>query len=114
MPHVILYLRGLEHANQQQMQLNKERLRNTLEELEAVQAKIDACGQFTRKLRRLMSAIIPGSDKLHDLNALQVRVKEILNVYRDMEKVFGKGVMPASSEQHYYRGVAVIIAQRIY
>ncbi|CAE6439987.1 unnamed protein product [Rhizoctonia solani] len=112
MPHVVLFLRGLEHVNQLQKQLNRERLRNTrAEERQAVRAKMHESSQFTRKLRRLMSSIMPGSGNFLRLNALQAHVKEISSIYQEVQEAFGKAMKTVSLEQHYYRGVAVILAQ---
>ncbi|CAE6489248.1 unnamed protein product [Rhizoctonia solani] len=112
MPHVVLFLRGLEHVNQLQKQLNRERLRNTrAEERQAVRAKMHESSQFTRKLRRLMSSIMPGSGNFLQLNALQAHVKEISSIYQEVQEAFGKAMKTVSLEQHYYRGVAVILAQ---
>ncbi|KAH7337927.1 hypothetical protein B0J17DRAFT_706405 [Rhizoctonia solani] len=76
------------------------------------QRKSILLSQFTRKLRRLMSAIMPGSAQLQDPGTLQARVKEITNVYAKMEEAFGTDVMPVSLEQHYHRGIAIILAQQ--
>ncbi|KAG8690837.1 hypothetical protein FRC11_008770 [Ceratobasidium sp. 423] len=114
MPHAAVCLRGLVHVNNQQNQANRKRLqseRTHHKELEEIQAIMDACRKFTKELKKLVSAIMPGSSLLHDLRALRVNVKKLDNVYREMEGVFGREVMPESLEQHHYWGIAIILAR---
>ncbi|KDN37507.1 hypothetical protein RSAG8_10106, partial [Rhizoctonia solani AG-8 WAC10335] len=114
MPHVAVYLRGLEHANQLKKHANRKRLQTAHhKELEEIQAMMDACSKFTTELKRLRPAIMPGSNKLNDLRALQTHVKELEKIYREMEKEFGGDEMLASLEHHRRGGVSIILAQSI-
>ncbi|CAE6529326.1 unnamed protein product [Rhizoctonia solani] len=112
MPHVAVYLRGLEYVNRLQKQANRKRLQTAHhKELEEIQARMDACSKFTTGLKKTTSAIMPGCKELQDLRAIRVNVKELEKVYREMEEEFGREVMPASLEQHRRWGPAVIIAR---
>ncbi|KAJ1305473.1 hypothetical protein OPQ81_000480 [Rhizoctonia solani] len=114
MPHVAAYLRGLEHVNQLQKHANRKRLQTAHhKELEEIQTRMDACSKFTTVLKKLVSAIMPGSKELQDLTSLQVHIKELGNIYGEMEQEFGRDVIPASLEQHRHWGLSIILAQSI-
>ncbi|KAG8760240.1 hypothetical protein FRC11_000711 [Ceratobasidium sp. 423] len=112
MPHVAVYLRGLEHMNQLQKHANRKRLQTAHhKELEEIEARMGACSKFTTGLKKLVATIMPGSKELQDLRTLRMNIKELDSVYREMEQEFGREMMPASLEHHRYWGVAVILAQ---
>ncbi|KAH7337929.1 hypothetical protein B0J17DRAFT_405385 [Rhizoctonia solani] len=112
MPHVAVYLRGLEHANQQQKHANRKRLQIAHhKELEEIQKRMDVCSEFTTGLKKLASAIMPGSKELQDQRFLRKHVKDLEDIYHNMEEEFGRNLMPTFLEHHRQCGAAIILAQ---
>ncbi|QRV93432.1 UvrD-like helicase carboxy-terminal domain protein [Ceratobasidium sp. AG-Ba] len=113
MPHVLLYLRGLERIVQKQKDSNKKRLQKVQhEELERVQAKMNSCRELTKKLKKLTPKISPGHSEpnlLQNINTLRGMVQEVNSLRSDIIEAFGENSIPFDLEQHYQLGVHTIL-----
>ncbi|CAE6385928.1 unnamed protein product [Rhizoctonia solani] len=110
MPHVSVYLRGLERVNQQQKEVNKKRLQKVQhEELEKVRIKMDACAKLAKKIKALSHRIAPGSAVLHQIDTLRAEVKKVDALRTEIMSTFGEDVISKLEEQ-YSLGVGVILA----
>jgi hypothetical protein len=138
MPHVAVYLRGLEQVNQRQKDFNKKQLQKVQHEaLEKIQAKMNRCRYFflrlvyyeilstyriylgslvsalSRTFRKLGPKIQPGQSvgsALHTIDSLKEKVREVDALRSAIIQAFGEGSIPASIEEHYWLGVNVILA----
>ncbi|KAF8594569.1 hypothetical protein BDV93DRAFT_549191 [Ceratobasidium sp. AG-I] len=111
MPHVLVYLRGLERINQQQRDTTKKRLQKVQhEELERVQAKMATCSTLAKKCRKLYPKVQPGSDTLRRISTLKEKVQEVDELRQEIIGAFGEGSISAALEGHYLLGVRIILA----
>ncbi|CAE6459263.1 unnamed protein product, partial [Rhizoctonia solani] len=111
MPHVLVYLRGLERTNQQQKEANKKRLQKVQhEELERVRIRMDACARLAKKIKVLAQSIAPGSRAVHQIDTLKEQVKQVDSLRLEMMHIFGEDAIPKALEEHYTLGISVILS----
>ncbi|KAJ1305435.1 hypothetical protein OPQ81_000445 [Rhizoctonia solani] len=111
MPHVLVYLRGLERFNQQQKEANKKRLQKVQhEELEKVRVRMDACATLAKRIKVLARRIAPGSPILQKIDTLREEVKRVDLLRAEVMKTFGEDAIPKTLEEHYALGISVILA----
>ncbi|KAG8687201.1 hypothetical protein FRC11_007608 [Ceratobasidium sp. 423] len=111
MPHVSVYLRGLERVNQQQKEVNKKRLQKVQhEELDKVLIRMDACAALAKKIKALTRQIAPGSPALHKIDTLREEVKQVDSLRAEITNTFGEDAIPKPLEEHYALGISVILA----
>ncbi|CAE6472902.1 unnamed protein product [Rhizoctonia solani] len=110
MPHVLVYLRGLEHVNQQRKEANKERLKKVQhEELDKVRIRMDACVALAKKLKQLAWRIVPGSHSLRQIDTLRDEVKKVDSLRTEIMDTFGEDAIPKPLEEHYALGISTIL-----
>ncbi|CUA74878.1 TPR and ankyrin repeat-containing protein 1 [Rhizoctonia solani] len=111
MPHVSVYLRGLERLNQQQKEANKKRLQKVQhEELDKVRIRMDACAALAKKIKALTQRIAPGSRELHLISTLREQVKQVDLLRSEIVHTFGEDAIPKSLEEHYVLGISTILS----
>ncbi|CAE6431349.1 unnamed protein product [Rhizoctonia solani] len=110
MPHVLVFLRGLEQVTHSQKNAIKKRLQKVQhEELEKVQARMTLCNALVKRFKKLMPLIQPGSKVLRTLSGLKDRVGEVDAMRHAVSETFGEGCISANLEIHYSLGVKVIL-----
>ncbi|EUC53945.1 P-loop nucleoside triphosphate hydrolase, putative, partial [Rhizoctonia solani AG-3 Rhs1AP] len=110
MPHVLVFLRGLEQVTQAQKVAVKKRLQKVQhEELEKVQSRMTLCTSLAKKFKKLIPSIQPESKELRSLTALKDKVSEVDAMRDAVIEAFGDGCISANLELHYSLGVKVII-----
>ncbi|KAG9081885.1 hypothetical protein FRC06_005350 [Ceratobasidium sp. 370] len=113
MPHVVVYLHGLEQIVQKQKESNKKRLQKVQhEELERVQAKMTICSALSKAFRKLNPKVLPGQSEsaLHNIETLRAKVQEVDALRSAIMQGFGESAIPSDLERHYRLGVYVILA----
>ncbi|KAH7337987.1 hypothetical protein B0J17DRAFT_706450 [Rhizoctonia solani] len=111
MPHVLVYLRGLERFNQQQKEGNKKRLQKVQhEELDRVRIRMDACAALAKKIKQLSKRIVPGSRALRQIDNLRDEVRQVDSLRTEIMHTFGEDAIPKSLEEHYALGISVILS----
>ncbi|KAG8731126.1 hypothetical protein FRC11_005047, partial [Ceratobasidium sp. 423] len=110
MPHVFVYLRGLERVNQKQKEANKKRLQKAVHmELDVIRIRMDACAALAKRIKALTPRIVPGSLMLHEIDTLVGEVKHVDSLRSEIMRTFGEDTIPASLEEHYMRGILMIL-----
>ncbi|CAE6446845.1 unnamed protein product [Rhizoctonia solani] len=110
MPHVLLYLRGLEKINQQEKEETVERLPEAAySELHSFRTRMDVCLTLSKKIKPLLHRIAPGSPALHQIDKLKEEVKQVDWLRSEIMRVFGEDIIPRSLEEHYALSVPVIL-----
>ncbi|KAF8686413.1 UvrD-like helicase C-terminal domain [Rhizoctonia solani] len=112
MPHVMIYLRGLERVNQQEKETNKKRLQKVQhEELERVQSRMNACAAFAKKIKVSIRQLAPGSSALHQIDTLRDGVKQVDSLRTEIMRTFGENTMTRALEDQYNLGIHIILSQ---
>ncbi|CAE6474691.1 unnamed protein product [Rhizoctonia solani] len=110
MPHVLVFLRGLEQITQVQKAAVKKRLQKVQhEELEKVQSRMTLCTSLAKQFKKLIPSIQPDSKALRSLTALKDKVSEVDAMRDAIVEGFGEGCISANLELHYSLGVKVIL-----
>ncbi|KAG9101942.1 hypothetical protein FS749_001473 [Ceratobasidium sp. UAMH 11750] len=112
MPHVVVYLHGLEQIVQKQKESNKKRLQKVQhEELERVQVKMTICSTLSKTFKKLTPKILPGQSEsaLHKIESLRAKVQEVDALRAAVIQGFGESAIPSDLEQHYKLGVHIIL-----
>ncbi|KAG8744274.1 hypothetical protein FRC10_010437 [Ceratobasidium sp. 414] len=113
MPHVAVYLRGLERIVQRQKESNKKRLQKVQhEELEKVQIKMTVCNALSKTFKKLTPKILPGKSEsaLLNMNTLREKVQAVDALRTAIIQGFGESTISPDLEQHYRLGVYIILA----
>ncbi|GAB1522834.1 hypothetical protein RhiTH_005958 [Rhizoctonia solani] len=111
MPHVLVYLRGLERVNQQEKEANKKRLQKVQhEELDRVRIRMDACAKLAKKIKVLLRRIAPGSPALHKIDTLREEVNKVDLLRIEILGIFGESTIPKSLEEQYSLGILTIMS----
>ncbi|KAG9122802.1 hypothetical protein FRC07_000653, partial [Ceratobasidium sp. 392] len=113
MPHVAVYLRGLERIIQKQKESNKKRLQKVQhEELEKVQQKMTVCSALSKASKKLIPRILPGQTEksaLHHIKSLLDKVQEVDALRTAIIESFGESAISSDLEEHYQLGVYIIL-----
>ncbi|QRW07577.1 P-loop nucleoside triphosphate hydrolase [Ceratobasidium sp. AG-Ba] len=113
MPHVAVYLRGLERIVVKQKDINKKRLQKVEhEELERVQTKMNICSSLSKVLRKLIPKVQPGqsgSSGLRNMDSLRDIVQEVDRIRTTIVQGFGESVISVDLERHYQLGIYVVL-----
>ncbi|KAL5633867.1 hypothetical protein ACGC1H_005902 [Rhizoctonia solani] len=110
MPHILVYLRGLETVNQEQKQVTVQRLPTaTYAELDNIRIRMDVCLASAKKIQLLMLRIAPGSRALHHIDTLREEVKQVDLLRSEIRHTFGEDAIPKFLEEHYTLGISVIL-----
>ncbi|KAG8752687.1 hypothetical protein FRC12_011837, partial [Ceratobasidium sp. 428] len=114
MPHVAVYLRGLEQIVQKQKDSNKKRLQKVQhEELERVQARMNICRHvpYFTMTNAQTNLVLPGKSEsvLHNIATLREKVQEADALRTAIIQGFGESAIPSILERHYELGVYIIL-----
>ncbi|QRV93434.1 TPR and ankyrin repeat-containing protein 1 [Ceratobasidium sp. AG-Ba] len=138
MPHVMLYLRGLERVIQNQKTVYKKQLQKVKhEDLERLQDGMNACryvfhaidydsrltmdtniklSGLTKTYRALIPRISPGQPEpngLQKIETLRSMVQEVDALRTSILEALGEDAIPGDVEEHYQLGVHAILAPSV-
>ncbi|KDN38026.1 hypothetical protein RSAG8_09799, partial [Rhizoctonia solani AG-8 WAC10335] len=110
MPHVLVYLCGLERINQQEKEATMKRLQTaTRAELDGIRIRMDVCFAWAKKIKTLILHIAPGSCALRRIDTLREGVKQVDLLRSEIMHTFGEDAIPKSLEEHYALGIPMIL-----